>query len=420
VSEPTLPLAATTMRVGYYGDDFTGSVDVLLQFARHGWSGRLFVGVPDAERLREAASAHDVVGIAGIARSLPTARIEAEVRPALEALRALGPRIVQYKACSTADSSPSIGSIGRVVELGREIIGERPVPMLFAQPDFGRYTVFGTHFAAENGVIHRLDRQPTMSTHPSTPMHEADLARHIGAQTSLPIGGIPRTAYSDLGESLRRAPQAAVVLDALDNADAAIVGRAVLDAPAPVFAIGSGGLSWGIGAADPGDAVALPTSTPSRGPVLAVSGSRSAQTRRQIEHAEAAGWLVAPLSFTDQAAQIALVRAALETGRSVALTSDDAPAASDTLERIATIAADAIRGAADLARRIIVAGGDTSGRVTRLLGVTSLEIAANPIGNVVLLRAASDDPDIDGLELLLKGGQVGAETLFDDIRSLGS
>ncbi|WP_312173848.1 nucleotide-binding domain containing protein, partial [Microbacterium sp.] len=140
----------------------------------------------------------------------------------------------------------------------------------------------------------------------------------------------------------------------------------------------------------------------------------------QIEHAEAAGWLGAPLSFTDQAAQIALVRAALETGRSVALTSDDAPAASDTLERIATIAADAIRGAADLARRIIVAGGDTSGRVTRLLGVTSLEIAANPIGNVVLLRAASDDPDIDGLELLLKGGQVGAETLFDDIRSLGS
>ena len=85
--------------VAYYGDDFTGSVDVLLQFARHGWSGRLFVGLPHADDLRGAATTHDVVGIAGIARSLPTAQIEAEIRPALEALTALGPRVVQYKAC---------------------------------------------------------------------------------------------------------------------------------------------------------------------------------------------------------------------------------------------------------------------------------------------------------------------------------
>lgn len=407
------------MRVGYYGDDFTGSVDVLLQFARHGWSGTLFVGVPGADRLRDAASAHDVVGIAGIARSLPTAGIEAEVRPALEALHALAPQVIQYKACSTADSSPTIGSIGRVIEVGREVIGDAVVPMLFAQPDFGRYTVFGTHFAAEGGVVHRLDRQPTMSTHPSTPMHEADLARHFGTQTTLSIGGIPRTEYEDLGEALARCPHAAVVLDAVDNADATIVGRAMLDAAPPVFAIGSGGLSWGIGAADPRDTVALPVSTPRRGPVLAVSGSRSAQTARQIAHAESAGWLVAPLSFTAQAAQISVVRDALAAGRSVALTSDDAPVASDTVERIATIAADTIRGASDLARRVIVAGGDTSGRVTRLLGVTSLAIVANPVGNVVLLRAASDDPEVDGIELLLKGGQVGADSLFDDIRSLG-
>lgn len=408
------------MRVGYYGDDFTGSVDVLLQFARHGWSGRLFVGVPDADRLREAASAHDVVGIAGIARSLPTARIEAEVRPALEALHALAPQIIQYKACSTADSSPTIGSIGRVIEVGREVIGDAVVPMLFAQPDFGRYTVFGTHFAAEDGVVHRLDRQPTMSTHPSTPMHEADLARHFSAQTALPVGGIHHTEYVDLAGALARSPHAAVVLDAVDNDDAVVVGRAVLTAPAPVFAIGSGGLSWGIGAAEPRDTVALPSSSPARGPVLAVSGSRSAQTRRQIEHARAAGWMVTPLSFAGGSTQITAVRDALAAGRSVALTSDDAPVAPDTLERIATVAAEAIRGAADLTRRVIVAGGDTSGRVTRLLDVTSLEIAANPVGNVVLLRAASDAPDIDGLELLLKGGQVGADSLFDDIRALGA
>lgn len=405
--------------MGYYGDDFTGSVDVLLQFARHGWSGRLFVGLPDAGLLHEAAASHDVVGIAGIARSLSTPLIEAEVRPALEALRSLGPQVVQYKACSTADSSPEIGSIGRVLEIGRAVVSPRPVPMLFAQPDFGRFTVFGHHFATEGGVVHRLDRQPTMSTHPSTPMHESDLARHFSAQTELPIGRITRIAYDGLAGRLAGSADAAVVLDAMDDADAAAVGRAVLAQPAPLFAIGSGGLSWGIGAAEPGNAVPIPASVPARGPVLAVSGSRSAQTRRQLEHAAGCGWLVEPLSFADAAAQIARVREALADGRSVALTSDEAPAGDDTLARIAEASAAAIRAGADLVRRVIVAGGDTSGRVTRLLGVTSLEIAANPTENVVLLRASATTPWADGLEMLLKGGQVGADSLFDDIRRLG-
>lgn len=408
------------LRVGFYGDDFTGSVDVLLQFARHGWSGRLFVGVPDAGMLRDAAASHDVVGIAGIARSLPTAEIEAEVRPALEALLALRPRVIQYKACSTADSSAEIGSIGRVVEIGRAVVAERPVPMLFAQPDFGRYTVFGHHFAAEGGVVHRLDRQPTMSTHPSTPMHESDLVRHFAAQTTLPIGRITRLEYGELAAGLASSADAAVVLDAVDNADAEAVGRAVLAQTSPVFAVGSGGLSWGIGAAAPGDAVPIPASVPAHGPVLVVSGSRSAQTARQLAHAEASGWLVQPLSFTDAGAQLAVVRGALAAGRSVALTSDDAPAGPRTLERIADASATAIRAVTDLVRRVVVAGGDTSGRVTRLLGVTSLEIAANPVGNVVLLRASASAAGIDGLELLLKGGQVGVDSLFEDIRTLGA
>lgn len=412
--------AAPLPRVGYYGDDFTGSVDVLLQFARHGWSGRLFVGLPPAAELRAAAATTDVVGIAGIARSLAPTQMDAEIRPALEALRDLSPQIIQYKACSTADSSPLVGSIGRVIEIAREVFGERAVPMLFAQPDFGRYTVFGHHFAAEGGRIHRLDRQPTMSQHPSTPMHESDLARHISAQTALPIGSITRLEYDALPARLARESAAAVVLDAIDDHDTAIVGQTLLDLPAPVFAVGSGGLSAGIGAARSRARVTVPSVTAARGAVLAISGSRSAQTRRQVDHATASGWLVAPLSFTDEAAQIQAVRAALAAGRSVVLTSDDAPSGGDTLARIAATGAAVIRATADLARRIVVAGGDTSGRVTRLLGVSSLAIAANPAGNVVLLRATAADPVIDGLELLLKGGQVGADDLFESIRLLGA
>jgi len=417
------------VRAAFYGDDFTGSVDALLQFARRGWTGRLFVGVPPAAALSAAAEHHDVVGIAGIARSLPTEQLESEVRPALEALASLGARVVQYKACSTADSSPSIGSLGRVIELGREIVSPRTVPALFAQPDFGRYTAFGHHFAAEDGVVFRLDRQPTMSTHPSTPMSESDLAVHLRRQTTLPIGSIPFTGYrqpTSLAARLRDSSDAAVVLDALTDDDLTLVGDAVLSLEPPVFVIGSGGLSHGIAVADPRPRDPIPTTAKRTGPVLAVSGSRSAQTRRQIEAADRAGWLVTPLLLdaderTDAPTEVV---AALRSGRSVALHTDGAalPEASGSaaLEAIAASAADVIGTAlaAEATGRLIVCGGDTSSRVVRLLGVESLSISANPWANVVLLQAHAADPVVDGVELLLKGGQVGSVDLFERLLRL--
>src|SRR5699024_3009416 len=157
-------------RLAFYGDDFTGSVDVLLQVARCGWSGHLFTSLPDPEDRRAVAQSSDAVGIAGIARSLPTTRLDDEVRPVLTAMAGIDPQVLQYKACSTADSSVHVGSLGRALEIGREVLGRRTVPLLFAQPDFGRYTAFGHHFAREAETVYRLDRQPTMSSHPVTPI----------------------------------------------------------------------------------------------------------------------------------------------------------------------------------------------------------------------------------------------------------
>ncbi|MEI3846751.1 MULTISPECIES: four-carbon acid sugar kinase family protein [unclassified Microbacterium] len=414
-------------RVAFYGDDFTGSVDALLQFARRGWTGRLFTRLPDAATLRAAAGDVDVIGVAGISRSLAPAEMDDELRPVFAAFAELEPDVVQYKACSTADSAPHVGSLGRVIELAREAFGERPVPMLFAQPDFGRYTLFGQHFAAERGVVYRLDRQPTMSQHPSTPMTEADLAAHIGRQTDLPVGSIPLVAYGDLDALLRRTPAAAVVLDALTDEHLVTIGAALGTLPAPVFAIGSGGLSHGVAAAAPGDAPELEASSTASGPVLVVSGSRSAQTRRQADAAAAAGWLVRPLPLDAAGVATALpeILRALGSGRGVVLTSDDADTdaagGAPLLPAIAEAAASVISAVAHdgASRRVIVCGGDTSSRVTRLLGVESLSIAANPWGNVVLLRAHAGEPAIDGLELLLKGGQVGSDSLFIDVAALG-
>lgn len=417
------------LRVAFYGDDFTGSVDALLQFARRGWTGRLFVGLPGEQTLRDAAAHADVIGIAGIARSLRTEALEAELAPVFAALTALEPRIVQYKACSTADSSPAIGSIGRVIELGRAHVASGVVPMVFAQPDFGRFTLFGHHFAAEDGVVYRLDRQPTMSTHPSTPMRESDLAVHFSRQTDLAVGSIPFTAYESadaVARALRETTTAALVMDARDDDDLMTIGTAMAELPPPVFAVGSGGLSRAIAIAAPGDGEPLSETALVGGPVLAVSGSRSPQTRRQADAAEAGGWLALPLPLAtaDRPALIATVSAALRAGRSVVLASDgaDAAVAGDRplLEVVSEAAADVVGAAvrAQVTSRVIVCGGDTSSRVVRLLEIRSLSIAANPWGNIVLLRAQSDDTSVDGLQLLLKGGQVGDPDLFERIRAL--
>lgn len=425
------------LRFAFYGDDFTGSVDVLLQLRRAGWTSRLFLGLPDFAELKAAAGEVDAVGVAGVARSLPTGRIDSEVRPVLEALRRLGPQVVQYKACSTADSSPAVGSLGRVIEIGRELFGPSTVPALFAQPDFGRFTAFGHHFAAEEGQVYRLDRQPTMSRHPVTPMLESDLARHLSLQTLLPIGSLHVTEYADgagIARKLALRSDAATVLDALTDEHIQLVSEAVMTnsrLEAPQFVIGSGGFSRGLAAAfSPSGPAAADTVNDLNGggPVLAVSGSQSPQTARQIEDARRQGWAVLALAGHDDGPLTDSVTAELAAGRSVVVTTGEtqhggtaeAVGGRSLVESLAGRLSAVIEAAlrAGTSGRVIVCGGDTSSHVLKTLGARSLSIAANPVGNVVLCKVASTSTWLDGSEMLLKGGQVGPVDLFELIRTL--
>lgn len=314
------------------------------------------------------------------------------------------------------------GNLFEIKELAAVKLVDLDLPDAFAT----RYTVFGHHFAAEHGAVHRLDRQPTMSAHPATPMDESDLAVHLGRQTTLPIGSLPFLTYTSgdaVAAGVRTNGSAAIVLDAVDDTHLAVIGaglRELADERRPLFVVGSGGLSraiahgWGEGGAtDP-----VPrTAEPADRPVLVVSGSLSPQTRRQVDAAARAGWHVQDLPLEVEAAPAAAAEAVamLRSGRSVVLASHPSDlSAEDALPAVATAAASLALSAvrAGATSRVIVCGGDTSGRVVRLLGVSSLAIAANPMGNVVLLRARADDPAVDGLELVLKGGQVGADDLF--------
>ena len=95
--------------------------------------------------------------------------------------------ICHYKVCSTFDSSPAVGSIGRALEIGQDVFRTSWVPVVVAAPHLARYVLFGNLFAAGGGAIHRIDRHPTMRRHPVTPMDEGDLRLHLAQQTSRKI-----------------------------------------------------------------------------------------------------------------------------------------------------------------------------------------------------------------------------------------
>src|SRR3954469_19668058 len=103
----------------YYGDDFTGSTDAMESLTLAGAKTVLFLKPPDAAALERHPGVR-AVGVAGVTRSLPPDQLEAQLHPALIALKALGAPVVQYKVCSTFDSSPQVGSIGRVIDVGRD------------------------------------------------------------------------------------------------------------------------------------------------------------------------------------------------------------------------------------------------------------------------------------------------------------
>ncbi|MFI8946587.1 four-carbon acid sugar kinase family protein [Streptomyces sp. NPDC053750] len=436
--------ATTAPRVAFYGDDVTGSTDALAQFHRAGLRGLLLFGqegrAPDDDGAGTGGG-HDVIGMAGVARSLPTAHMADEVGPALERLRSTGAGFVQYKMCSTADSSPHRGSLGCAAELGRDVFGTATVPVLAAQPDLGRYTAFGHHFAQDDdGRVHRLDRQPTMSRHPVTPMGESDLRLHLAAQTALPVTSFDLRAYElpyqqarMRYEQMAAAGPGLVVLDALTHAHARYAARLALTCgTAPGFALGSGGLSLAVGQVLGGSETTVPHRLPEPGRAIVVSGSRAARTGAQLRHAAARGWGTVPVPV-DPHHGCDTSPAALTRLRDAVLRALDGPApgvvvhaqpagprdtpGADPLHTLGDALAHAVRAAVAGAgvRRVVVAGGDTAGRVVRRLGARSAEIDTLLAPGAALCLLNCDDPLIDGVSLVLKGGQAGPVDLFDRV-----
>lgn len=426
--------------LAFYGDDFTGSTDALEFFERAGIHTGLFVDPPTPEALARHAGLQ-AVGVAGMTRAMAPDPIEATLRPALVALRSLGARHVHYKVCSTFDSSPSVGSIGRAIDVARDSFRARFVPLVVGAPALGRYCVFGNLFArlgAGRG-IYRLDRHPSMSRHPVTPADESDLRLHLAKQTRKRIGLV------DVLDLARSEPETAaalertvsdgaeiVLFDVLEEAHLARIG-ALLDAEAgrsePLFTVGSSAVEMALAAhwtrrgrvhtvdrwPDPGPAK----------PLLVASGSLSPVTAAQIGWAtrhDFAEVIVNPASASNTGADAEAARAVevgighLRAGRNLVV---HAAAPAEGEHGRSTVTAGMILGrtvrailADVLVKRMIIAGGDTASEAARVLGIEAAEMIAPLAPGAPLCRVRAPNSPADGLEINFKGGQVGGEDYF--------
>lgn len=437
--------------VGFYGDDFTGSASVMEVLTFAGLPTVLFLKTPTAMQQARFAGCRGV-GIAGISRSRAPEWMDDHLPSAFDMLAGLDAPIVHYKVCSTFDSAPQIGSIGRAIELAAPIVGGRWHPMIVAAPAIARYQAFGNLFAAVGGEGYRLDRHPTMSRHPVTPMHEADVRRHLAKQTTVPVGLIDYLAMKQgaadvrLAHELQRGMEI-VSLDVVDDETLADAGRLIWTHRGErLFAIGSQGLEYALiahwRAADL--LPSQPTTAFQLKPVAriaCVSGSCSPTTAQQIEVAERNGFVGIALDTSRAVDQPAwanelkrasdLASALIGEGRDPLVFSakgPDDPALTRTAAaaEAAGVALGAVndRIGAGLGSvldtvlkttgvtRAVVAGGDTSGHAMLTLGTCALTAIAPIAPGSPLCHAHSDDPTGAGFEIALKGGQIGAPDFF--------
>jgi uncharacterized protein YgbK (DUF1537 family) len=432
----------------YYGDDFTGSTDALEVLGTNGLSPVLFLKSPTPEQMVRYPDCR-AVGIAGVSRSQSPVWMSRELPPVFERLKRLGSQVCHYKVCSTFDSSPDTGSIGRALEIGQHVFGVPYVPIVVGVPSLRRYTVFGNLFADYQGNIFRIDRHPAMMSHAVTPMTESDLRLHLARQTEKKLGLFDIIAlqhsHSDekFRELLAEKPDA-VLFDTLDQPSLIRVGR-ILWTRRPAsgsFIVGSSGVEyalvayWQASGLLPGPSQFAPVRAVDR--LVVVSGSCSPNTERQIHWAMGHGFVGIPVDADalvagDEATgRVLLDKALMELtkGKSVvlytALGGKDSTLARAARERessfgmrlsgqIGMILHEIIQRSG--IRRVLVAGGDTASYVGRQLGMEALTMASPMIPGAPLCHAHADSPSVDGLELVFKGGQMGTDDCFAKVRN---
>jgi uncharacterized protein YgbK (DUF1537 family) len=404
--------------LGAVADDYTGASDLANTLTRNGLRTVQTIGIPDASlELPDV----DAVVVALKIRSAAADRAVAAALAAHAWLGERGARHVMYKICSTFDSTDA-GNIGPVTDALRAAVGAGPALVTPAFPETGRSVYLGNLFVG--GVP--LNESP-LKDHPLNPMHDANLVRVLARQSRETVGlvdlatvergaGAIRARLAELGAG-------AAIVDAVFERHLEAIGEA---AAAERVSTGASGLGLGLARAfsrglPPIDAKLAPVG----GHAAIVAGSCSRATLEQIAAAEAHLQVLRldpeRLVEDDGEAARALAWAASRLAAGPVLI-----AASSPPDRVATLQAKHGREAsghaieqglativeglvARGARRLIIAGGETSGAAVDRLGVKAFLLGPEIAPGVPLMRAIGGD---GALQIALKSGNFGGPDFF--------
>jgi uncharacterized protein YgbK (DUF1537 family) len=413
----------TQPALGVIADDFTGATDVAGMLVQAGMSALLAIGVPPADAVLDA----DAIVVALKSRTVPAADAVRESLAALERLRAAGCRRFYFKVCSTFDSTPR-GNIGPVAEALMAALGTDFAIACPAFPENGRSVYRGHLFVGD-----LLLSDSGMRNHPLTPMTDANLVRWLQAQTTLRVGLLRHDAVAAGTDAvaariagLRADGVRIAVADAIDNADLRTLGAACADLP---LVVAGSGLALGLpvpyaarGWVRPdAQAAALPAVG---GHAAVLSGSCSTATNAQVQHWLQAGQPAFRIDALRLAEGAPLAAQALAWADSrlaqgpvlvyATAAADDVKAVQQQLgaERAGSLIeaclAEIATGLLDRGvRRLVVAGGETSGAVVQALQVQRLRVGAT-IDPGVPWTQAEGRP----LLLALKSGNFGSVDFF--------
>lgn len=379
--------------IGAIADDLTGAVDLAGALVQRGYRTRLHVGVPSGT---PDVSGAEAIVVALKSRSEAPAVARQQTAAAHAALRRAGCTRAYVKYCSTFDST-SEGNIGPACDA---VLEQTQAPIAVVVPSFpanGR-TMYQGHLFVHGQLLH----ESPMSRHPLTPMRDSDIVRVMQQQTPHPVGLLrfetvrrgPRAVRSALDELAAGGHRYAVV-DVLGDQDLESIGAATADDP--LVTAGSG-LALGLPRLRQDDAAAPAPRHTLDGPDLILAGSASQATRRQITAAhhlpqqalDAQALATTPEAVTEAAAELAdwvrsvWVQAAgqnlpaptalIHSGvppEGVEASSSSGRAQAAAVETVLALVARELRHEV---RRLIIAGGETSGAVIRGLGIADLAI----------------------------------------------
>lgn len=414
------------MKIGVIADDFTGASDIANTLAKGvepegGLRTAQFPGIP-------TTPANEEIEAGVISLKSRTAPVKEAVADSLSALRWLVDQGCQqfiFKYCSTFDSTME-GNIGPVAEALANELDAQKVIFCPAFPTTGR-TVYHGHLF----VLGRLLNESGMENHPLTPMMDANIRRWLQHQTEEAVGSVPvdtvKQGPEAIADSLRNAEERFLIGDAISDKDLLAWGEALKDAE---LITGGSGIALGLARNFLGETSSKSTGSEFAGfagPAAILAGSCSGATREQINvHAESnptfaidvpgvmSGDVTTQTLLDFFAAHSEQAPLAYSSGSPDDVRAIQSQFGQETVaDRLDNLFADTARELVQKGyKRLVVAGGETSGAVAKAiseeLGSPAMSIGPEIDPGVPVLSVGKTEP----IALALKSGNFGASDFF--------